>query len=43
MNGHRKEAHDVMVSELKYHQKCWNKITVNHILEVLYTTTHIFN
>ena len=32
-------AHDAMVSELKYHQKCWNKIIVNRIPEVLYTST----
>ena len=30
-------AHDAMASELKYHQKCWIKIILNRIKEVLYT------
>ena len=32
-------AHNAMASELTYHQKCWNKIIVNRIPEVLYTST----
>ena len=32
-------AHSGMASELKYHQKYWNKIIVNRIPEVLYRST----
>ena len=32
-------AHREMASELKYHQKLWNKIIMNHIPWVLYAST----
>ena len=32
-------AHDAIASELKCHQKCWNKIIVHLIPEILYAST----